>query len=110
MKNNNIPSQNYQGNDRLLLGIFLAVITFGLFAQTILNIATTIRVDLGIDVNASNIAVSAAALFSGIFIVVIGGFGDRFGRIKITKIGLVLSIVGSLIIPRFYVQSTHITL
>ena len=94
----NMPNQGYQGNDRLLSGIFLAVITFGLFAQTILNIATTIRMDLGIDINASNIAVSAAALFSGIFIVVIGGLGDRFGRLKITKLGLVLSIIGSFII------------
>lgn len=90
--------QAYQGNDKLLLGLFLAVITFGLFAQTILCIATTIRLDLGIDVNASNIAVSAAALFSGIFIVVIGGLGDKFGRLKMTKIGLLLSILGSLII------------
>lgn len=98
MKNNNTPIQKYQGNNKLLLGLFLAVITFGLFAQTILNIATTIRIDLGIDVNLSNIAVSAATLFSGIFIVVFGGFGDRFGRIKITKIGLILGIIGSLLI------------
>jgi len=86
-----VQAQAYQGNDKLLLGLFLAVITFGLFAQTILCIATTIRMDLGIDVNASNIAVSAAALFSGIFIVVIGGLGDRFGRLKMTKIGLLLA-------------------
>lgn len=98
MKKDSVSDPEYQGNDKLLLGLFLAVITFGLFAQTILNIATTIRTDLGIDVNASNIAVSLAALFSGIFIVLFGGFGDKFGRIKITKIGLGLSIVGSLLI------------
>ena len=98
MKNNEVSSQNYQGDDKLLLGLVLAVITFGLFAQTILNIATTIRTDLGIDVNASNIAVSISALFSGIFIVVIGGLGDKFGRLKITKLGLGLSIIGSLLI------------
>jgi len=89
VRKDGVSDPEYQGNDKLLLGLFLAVITFGLFAQTIINIATTIRTDLGIDVNASNIAVSLAALFSGIFIVLIGGLGDRFGRIKITKIGLV---------------------
>lgn len=98
MKQKSVQFQDYQGDNKLLLGLFLAVITFGLFAQTILNIATTIRMDLGIDVNASNIAVSAAALFSGMFIVVIGGLGDRFGRLKMTKIGLLLSMAGSLII------------
>lgn len=98
MKNNHVTGENYQGDDKLLLGLVLAVITFGLFAQTILNIATTIRTDLGIDVNASNISVSISALFSGIFIVVVGGLGDKLGRLRITKIGLALSIVGSLLI------------
>lgn len=98
MKKNNEITQHYQGNDKLLLGMVLGVITFWLFAQTTLNIAPTIREDLGIDVNTSNIAVSITALFSGIFIVVIGGLGDKFGRVKITKVGLFLSILGSLLI------------
>jgi DHA2 family multidrug resistance protein-like MFS transporter len=91
-------AQQYQGTDRLLLGMVMGVITFWLFAQTTLNIAPTMRADLGIDGNTINIAVSITALFSGIFIVVIGGLGDRFGRVKTTKIGLVLSMVGSLLI------------
>ena len=56
------------------------------------------RTDLNINVNTINIAVSITALFSGIFIVVIGGLGDRFGRVKTTNIGLILSIIGSLLI------------
>lgn len=98
MKKDKDTAEQYQGNDRLLLGIVMGVITFWLFAQTTLNIAPTIRTDLGVDVNTSNIAVSITALFSGIFIVVIGGLGDRFGRVKFTNIGLFLSIVGSLLI------------
>ncbi|TJX12941.1 MFS transporter [Tissierella creatinini] len=98
MKKDNEISNHYEGNDMLLLGIVLGVVTFWLFAQTTLNIAPTIREDLGIDVNTSNIAVSITALFSGIFIVVIGGLGDKIGRVKFTKIGLILSIVGSLLI------------
>jgi DHA2 family multidrug resistance protein-like MFS transporter len=98
MKNDKELVLHYQGNNKLLLGIVLGVITFWLFAQTTLNIAPTIREDLGIDVNTSNIAVSITALFSGIFIVVIGGLGDRIGRVKITKIGLLLSMIGSLLI------------
>jgi len=98
LKQNKVIVQEYQGNDRLLLGIVLGVITFWLFAQTTLNIAPIMQTDLGIDVNTTNIAVSITALFSGIFIVVIGGLGDKFGRVKTTKIGLILSIVGSLLI------------
>lgn len=88
----------YKGNDKLLLGIVLAVVTFWLFAQTTLNIAPEMRADLGIDENWSNIAVSITALFSGIFIVVMGGLADRVGRVKIALIGVVLSMIGSLLI------------
>lgn len=56
------------------------------------------RADLGIDENWSNIAVSITALFSGIFIVVMGGLGDRLGRVKFALLGVVLNIVGSLLI------------
>lgn len=98
MKGKHLDSVGYQGNDKLLLGMVLAVITFWLFAQTTLNVAPAMRNDLGIDENWSNIAVSISALFSGIFTVVMGGIGDRVGRVKITLIGVVLSIIGSLLI------------
>jgi DHA2 family multidrug resistance protein-like MFS transporter len=81
-----------------VLGIVLAVITFWLFAQTILNVAPTMREDLRISESLSNIAVSITALFSGIFIVVAGGLADRLGRLKITYLGLALSVLGSLLI------------
>lgn len=97
-ENEKVAAQEYQGNDKLLLGMVLGVITFWLFAQTTLNIAPTMRTDLGVEANTSNIAVSITALFSGIFIVVFGGLGDRIGRVKMTKIGIVLSIIGSLLI------------
>jgi DHA2 family multidrug resistance protein-like MFS transporter len=88
----------YHGNDRLILGIVLAVITFWLFAQTTLNVAPAMRDDLRISASASNLAVSITALFSGIFIVVAGGLADQFGRMRFTYLGLALSIVGSLLI------------
>jgi DHA2 family multidrug resistance protein-like MFS transporter len=86
------------GNDRLLYGIILGVIAFWLFAQTTLNIAPTMAADLGIEMSVMNIAVSITALFSGIFIVVIGGAADRVGRVRVVQIGFVLSIVGALLV------------
>jgi DHA2 family multidrug resistance protein-like MFS transporter len=88
----------YHGDNTLILGIVLAVITFWLFAQTTLNVAPAMRDDLRIAASVSNIAVSITALFSGIFIVVAGGLADQFGRMRLTNLGLALSIVGSLLI------------
>ena len=89
---------NYRGTDKLIIGIVLAVLTFWLFAQTTLNIAPAMSADLKISHNLNNIAVSITALFSGIFIVVAGGLADRIGRVKMTYVGLILSIAGSLLI------------
>ena len=88
----------YQGNDKLIFGIVLAVVTFWLFAQTTLNVAPTMREELQISESLINIAVSITALFSGIFVVVAGSLADRLGRVKLTYIGLALGIIGSLLI------------
>jgi MFS transporter, DHA2 family, multidrug resistance protein len=82
----------------LLAGIVAGVLTFWLFAQTTLKVAPDMQQTLGIDSSTMNIAVAITALFSGIFIVVIGGLADRVGRLKIVRIGFYLSIVGSLLV------------
>src|SRR5437763_14960224 len=86
------------GNDRLLFGMILGVLAFWLFAQTTLNISPTMASDLGIQMSVMNIAVSITALFSGIFIVVVGGLADRVGRVRTVQFGFVLSILGSLLV------------
>lgn len=88
----------YQGNDRLLLGLILGVLTFWLFAQTTLNVAPGMQQELGLDASMMNIAVAITALFSGLFVVVVGGLADRIGRVKVMRIGLWLSMAGSLLI------------
>jgi MFS transporter, DHA2 family, multidrug resistance protein len=88
----------YRGDDKLLFGIILGVLAFWLFAQTTLNIAPAMAADLGVATNVMNIAVSITALFSGIFIVVVGGLADRVGRVKILMWGFTLSIIGSLLV------------
>ena len=91
-------STAHAGSDRLLYGMILGVLAFWLFAQTTLNIAPTMAADLRIQMSVMNIAVSITALFSGIFIVVMGGLADRAGRVKVVQWGFVLSIVGSLLV------------
>ena len=87
---------NYKGTNRLIVGIVFGVITFWLFAQTMLNIGPAVQADLGISSSVLNIAISLTALFSGMFMVGSGAMADKFGRVKLTKIGLVLSVIGSL--------------
>jgi len=90
--------ERFVGNDRVLFGIIFGVLGFWLFAQTTLNIAPVMAADLGIETSVMNIAVSITALFSGIFIVVVGSLADRFGRVKVVQLGFVLSIAGSLLV------------
>lgn len=88
----------FKGNDSALFGIVLAVITFWLFAQTTLNIGPAIGADIGTPPAVMNIAISLSALFSGMFIVVAGGFADRIGRVRIAFWGNVFGIIGSLLV------------
>ena len=96
--------QNFQGNDKLLAGLVFSVITFWLFAQSAGTIAPVIMGDLNsggtevITPTFMNFAVSVTALFSGMFIVLAGGFADRYGRVKVALVGNVLGIIGSLLI------------
>lgn len=86
----------YQGTNKMITGIVFGVITFWLFAQAMVNIVPAVQEDLGISLGPLNVAISLTALFSGIFIVAAGGLADRVGRKKMTYLGLVLSVIGSL--------------
>lgn len=87
-----------QGTNKFIVGIVLAVLTFWLFAQSMINIIPAMQKDLGVSLGTLNIATSLTSLFSGLFIVAAGGLSDRSGRKKLTYIGLVLSIIGCLMI------------
>lgn len=100
------------GSEKLLWGIVLGVVTFWLFAGTTGTIAPAILQDINgplpagakvwakpvLDPVFMNLAVSITALFSGIFIVIMGGLADRVGRVRITLIGNGLGMLGSLMI------------
>jgi MFS transporter, DHA2 family, multidrug resistance protein len=86
------------GANQFIVGIVLAVLTFWLFAQSMINIIPVIQKDLGVSLGMLNIATSLTSLFSGLFIVLAGGLSDRMGRKRLTYIGLMLSIVGCLLI------------
>src|SRR6476620_5286336 len=88
--------ETYKGTNKLITGIVFGVITFWLFAQAMVNVVPAVQSDVGISLGTLNIAISLTSLFSGMFIVGAGGLADKVGRKKITYIGLVLSVIGSL--------------
>lgn len=91
-------SKEFRGDNRLLLGIILGVITFWLFAQSLVNLVVPLQSSYNSDIGTINIAVSLSALFSGLFIVGAGDIADKFGHVKLTYIGLALNIIGSILI------------
>ncbi|KAA9031197.1 MFS transporter [Niallia endozanthoxylica] len=91
-----METTNYKGTNKMITGIVFGVITFWLFAQAMVNVVPAVQKDLGISLGTLNIAISLTALFSGMFIVAAGGLADKIGRKKMTNIGLILSIIGSL--------------
>lgn len=93
-------TQGYRGSAKLLTGIVLGVLTFWLFAGSMGTVAPNILEDINsggekISGSAMNMAVSITALFSGLFIVLIGGLADKVGRLRVAIIGNVLGIIGS---------------
>src|SRR4051794_6871852 len=91
-----METASYKGTNKMITGIVFGVITFWLFAQAMVNVVPAVQEDLGISLGTLNIAISLSALFSGMFIVAAGGLADKIGRKKMTYIGLILSVIGSI--------------
>lgn len=101
----------FRGNDKLLVGLIFSILTFWLFAQSVGMMAPAMTADLnGVDIgtppseftvispSVMNLAVSLTALFSGMFIVLFGGFADKYGRVKLAILGNFVSIAACLLL------------
>ncbi len=95
MSSVSLSESPYVGTDRLLAGIVLSVLTFWLFAQSVINVVPVVKNSIAISLETLTLAVSLSALFSGCFVVASGGLADKFGRVRLTQIGLGLNIAGS---------------
>ncbi len=72
-----ISDTPFVGNDRLLVGIVLSVLTFWLFAQSVINVVPAMKSSLDISLETLTLAVSLSALFSGCFVVASGGLAGQ---------------------------------
>lgn len=96
---------SYQGNDRVLFGFIFGLLSFWLFAMTLLNIHVDMNKELGLSISTLSFAVSVTSLVSGLFIVVFGGLADRLGRVKLIRWGFYAAILGALLIALTPAQS-----
>lgn len=103
----------YRGSDKLLSGLVLSIVSYWLFAISLGTVAPNVMLNLNgpyadaqaktwtdavLSPTAMNLAVALTGLVSGLFIVLFGGFADRYGRVKVTLVGNALNIVGCLLI------------
>ncbi|MCE4955985.1 MFS transporter [Macrococcoides caseolyticum] len=85
----------YKGGNKLVLGIVLSILTYWLFAQSLIIVVLDLKKHFDTSLDMINIAVSLTGLFSGMLVVGAGGLADKIGRVKVTQFGLILSIIGS---------------
>ena len=85
--------------NNIIVGIILSILTYWLFAQAFLNIGPSVQATYS-DTSSTiiNLSVSLTSLITGIFMVAAGNIADKVGYTKITYIGIILSIIGSVII------------
>lgn len=100
MTNNNNSSSEIlpKVGAKELLGIVCSLATFWLCAQTFLNLGPEIGKVLSISSELMNVIVSFAPLVCGMFIVMWGAIGDKWGRVKTILLGNIFAIIGSLLI------------
>lgn len=90
--------KNNISGSQLIVGIVFSILTYWLFAQSFLNIGPQIQGSFETTPDIVNISVSLTSFVTGVFMVVAGNISDRFGKVKMTRIALLLSIIGSLML------------
>ncbi|WP_370736930.1 MULTISPECIES: MFS transporter [Staphylococcus] len=91
-------STKQQSGNKLILAIVLSVLTYWLFAQSFINISTPVQQTYQTTSGIINLSVSITSFATGIFMVGAGDVSDKIGRLKMTYLGIILSIIASLLI------------
>ncbi|PHK48703.1 MFS transporter [Staphylococcus edaphicus] len=90
--------QHSRSGNKVILAIVLSVLTYWLFAQSFINIATPVQQTYNTTPGILNLSVSITSFATGIFMVGAGDVSDKIGRLKMTYLGIILSIIASLFI------------
>lgn len=98
MSTKKVATGEYRGNDRILLGFILGLLSFWLFAMMMITGNVEMNKELQLSSSTLSLSVSITALFSGMTIVLFGKLADKLGRVKVTRWGFYFGIAGAALI------------
>ena len=91
-----VSSHQSRFDGKLIIAASFAVLTYWLFAQSFINIGSSLQKTFGAADSTLNLSISLVSFVTGIFMVGAGDIADKVGNLKMTIIGLVFSIIGCL--------------
>ncbi|CDR22666.1 MFS transporter [Staphylococcus schweitzeri] len=82
----------------IIIAIMLSALTYWLFAQSFINIGPLVGQTYHTSPAILNLSISLTSFATGIFMVAAGDIADKIGQLKMTYIGLIVSIIGSILL------------
>ncbi|MBE5662165.1 MFS transporter [Staphylococcus sp. SS60] len=82
----------------IIIAIMLSALTYWLFAQSFINIGPLVGQTYHTSPALLNLSISLTSFATGIFMVAAGDIADKIGQLKMTYIGLIVSIIGSILL------------
>lgn len=91
---------NTQSSPRsnIIIAIMLSALTYWLFAQSFINIGPLVGQTYQTSPAVLNLSISLTSFATGIFMVAAGDIADKIGHLRMTYMGLIISMVASLLL------------
>lgn len=91
---------NTQSSPRsnIIIAIMLSALTYWLFAQSFINIGPLVGQTYQTSPAVLNLSISLTSFATGIFMVAAGDIADKIGQLRMTYMGLIISMVASLLL------------
>lgn len=90
---------NTQSSPRsnIIIAIMLSALTYWLFAQSFINIGPLVGQTYQTSPAVLNLSISLTSFATGIFMVAAGDIADKIGQLRMTYMGLIISMFASLL-------------
>ncbi|HFE4345329.1 TPA: MFS transporter [Staphylococcus aureus] len=85
-------------HSNIIIAIMLSALTYWLFAQSFINIGPLVGQTYQTSPAVLNLSISLTSFATGIFMVAAGDIADKIGQLRMTYMGLIISMVASLLL------------
>ena len=91
---------NTQSSPRsnIIIAIMLSALTYWLFAQSFINMGPLVGQTYQTSPAVLNLSISLTSFATGIFMVAAGDIADKIGQLRMTYMGLIISMFASLLL------------